>query len=273
MSRLLGLLAGVLLAWSAQAEVAFTLGILPNHSARTLTTRYEPLRAYLEQHLRQPVRIESATNFTRFQARTRRGDFDLALTAAHLARLAQKDAGFQPLVQFTPDHTALLVASTDQPDATIEQLRGRQLAVVDRLAVTVTATLSRLAEQGLQAGRDFRVVEHRSHESAAYSLNSGLSAAIVTTRQGMLQIPVELRTKLVVLQQVDPIPALVFLARPALPGARAMRLKKLLLEFQRQPAGVEFLRQVGYGSLVEADEVRMKRADIYLKTTRNTLAP
>jgi phosphonate transport system substrate-binding protein len=272
-SLLPGAFLGVFLAFSVQAGTAFTLGVLPNHSAHTLATSYEPLRAYLERQLKQAVRIESAVDFTRFHQRSQRGDFDLTLTAAHLARLAQKDAGFQPLVQFTPDHTALLVGASDGSITSVNQLRGRQLAVVDRQAVTVMAALSHLARQDLQAGRDFRVVEHRSHASAAYSLNTGLSAAIITTRQGMLQIPVELRTKLVVLQQITEIPALVFMAGPTLPATRALHLKKLLLDFQQEPTGVEFLQQVGYRSLVEADETRMKRVDIHLKAARGTLAP
>ncbi len=273
MKWLIGLLAAGLLAISAQAATVFTLGILPNHSARTLATSYEPLRAYLAWHLKQPVRIESAADFTRFQERTRRGDFDLTLTAGHLARLVQKDAGFQPLAQFTPDHTALLMGFIDHPINAISQLRGRQVAVVDRLAATVMATLNHLAAQGLQAGRDFRVVEHRSHASAAYSLNSGLSAALITTHQGMQHMPIELRNRLLELQRVTDVPALVFLARPDLPKARAAALTRLLLDFQHETAGTAFLQQTGYRSLVEADEARMKRVDGYLKATRSALIP
>jgi phosphonate transport system substrate-binding protein len=86
---LFGLLAG-LLPFSVQAAAVFTLGIIPAHSPRVLTERYEPLRAYLESRLKQPVRIESAADFARFQARTVRGEFDLTVTAPHFARLAQR---------------------------------------------------------------------------------------------------------------------------------------------------------------------------------------
>jgi phosphonate transport system substrate-binding protein len=267
-----GLLAG-LLAFSAQAAPAFTLGILPTHSARSLARSYEPLRAYLEQHLKQPVRIESAADFARFQRRTLGGDFDLTITAAHFARLAQKDAGFQPLVQFTPDHDALLIYSSEHPLAGVGALRGKQLAVIDRLAITVMATLSYLEEQGLEADRDYRVAEHRTHASVAYSLISGLSAAAVTTSQGMLQIPDELRGKLVLEKHIADIPAFVVLARPAAPRARVQGLKKLLLEFPVTASGKGFLEHIGYTGMVEANEARMKRADGYLRATRRALAP
>ena len=264
MTRLIGLLAGLLLGVAplfARATPAFILGVIPIHSARVLAERYEPMRAYLERRLNQPVRIESAADFARFQARTLNGDFDLTLTAAHFARLAQKDAGFNPVAQFTPDHDTLLVMSTEHPLARLADLRGKQLAVIDRLAITVMAAVSYLDEQGLEAGRDYREVEHRTHASVAYSLISGLSAAAVTTSQGLEQTPENLRRRLRVEKHIADIPAFVFLARPDAPAAQTERLKRWLLAFPDTAEGIDFLGHTGYSGVVAADEQRMKRAD------------
>lgn len=261
-----------LCGFAVQAAAAFTLGVLPVHSARVLAERYEPLRAYLEKQLKQPVRIESAADFARFQARTLNGDFDLTITPSHFARLAQQDAGFQPLAQFTPDHDSLLVASSDRPLAGIGDLRGKKLAVIDRLAVTVMAALSYLEEQGLEADRDYAVTEHRTHASAAYALVTGLSAAAVTTSQGMLQIPEYLRRKLVVQKHIADIPAFVFLVRPDAPRAQSEHIKTLLLNFPADPEGIGFMRNIGYTAVVAASETRLKRADAYLKATRKALS-
>ncbi|OYY95436.1 MAG: hypothetical protein B7Y41_02735 [Hydrogenophilales bacterium 28-61-23] len=255
----------------AYAKTTFILGIVPAHSARVLTERYEPLRAYLEKALKQPVRIESAPDFRRFQERTLRGDFDLTITPAHFARLAQKDAGQQPLAQFVPDHDALLICAAERPLRTIQDLKGKQLAVIDRLAITVTATLQFLDTQGLEANQDYQVIEHRTHASAAYALISGLSAAAVTTSQGMVQMPDDLRRKLVVLKHIADIPAFVLIARADMDKAQAERLKTLLLTFQNEVEGIDFLGQTGYNKLIAANETVMKRADVYLKETRKAL--
>jgi phosphonate transport system substrate-binding protein len=253
--------------------LAFTLGVLPIHGARVLVERYEPLRAYLERSLKQPVRIESAPDFARFQQRTLRGEFDLAVTPAHFARIAQKDLGFQPLIHLLPDHDALLVFSADQPLAALAELKGRQIAVVDRLAVTVMAALQYLEEQGLESGRDYAVAEHRTHASVAHALAGGLSAVGVTTSQGMQQIPQELRQRLVVQKHIANIPAFVFLAGPDLAKARVEGLRALLLDFAKSPEGAAFMKQTGYNALRPVTEAFMKRADPYLKETRRTLAP
>jgi phosphonate transport system substrate-binding protein len=253
--------------------LAFTLGVLPIHSSRVLVERYEPMRAYLERMLQQPVRIESAPDFARYQARTLRGDFDLAITPAHFARMAQKDLGFQPLAQFQPDHDSLLITSTDKPLTSAKEMKGKQLAVIDRLAITVMAAIQYLDEQGLESDLDYKVLEHRTHASVAHSLVSGLSAAAVTTSQGLLQIPDDIRRKLVVQKHIADIPAFVFLVKPDLPRNQAERIKTLLVDFPRESEGIDFLGHTGYTGIRPASEAAMKRADTYLKETRKVFKP
>jgi phosphonate transport system substrate-binding protein len=256
---------------TAQAAAPFILGVVPVHSARVLAERYEPLRSYLEKALKRPVRIESAADFHRFQERTLQGDFDLSVTPAHFARMAQKQAGLQPLAQFTPDHDALLIYAADHPLRSFNDLKGKQLAVIDRLAITVMAAVAFLDTQGLEADRDYQVVEHRTHASAAYSLISGLAAVAVSTSQGLLQIPDDLRRKLVVQKHIADIPAFVLIARAGMDKAQAERLKALLLAFPNEAEGIDFLGHTGYTALIPASEAVMKRADVYLKETRKVL--
>lgn len=271
-AAILGLLA-CLLPSAAQATTTFTLGVLPIHSARTLAARYEPLRAYLEDKLRQPVRLESAADFARFQERTLKGDFSLTITPAHFARLAQQDAGYLPLAHLSPDHDSLLIYPTARPLAAAADLRGKALAVTDRLAITVAAAIDYLEAQGLEAGRDYRVLEHRTHASVAYSLINGTAAAAVTSSQGLLQMPEDARSQLRVMRHVADIPAFVFLTRPDTPPAQVERFKSLLQAFPDTAAGGDFLRQIGYSAILPTSEQRMSRADAYLKATRKALSP
>jgi phosphonate transport system substrate-binding protein len=266
-------LIGLILAGLPGLALAFTVGVLPIHTSRVLVERYEPLRTYLERALQQPVRIESAPDFARFHSRTLRGDFDLAITAAHFARIAQKDLGFKPLVQFQPDHDSLLIYSAERPLAGPGDLKGKQLAAIDRLAITVMAALQYLDEQGLEPERDYKIVEHRTHASVAHSLVSGLSAAAVTTSQGMLQIPEDMRHKLRVHKHIADVPAFLFIAKPDLPRDQAERLRTLLLEFPREAEGIGFLGQTGYTTLRPVNETVMKRADAYIKGARRMLKP
>jgi len=249
----------------------FTIGVLPTYSPRVLVTRYEPLRAHLQTQLGKQARVETAADFQRFQQRTLHGDFDLTITPAHFARLAQKDAGFQPLAQFLPDHDALLVVSAARPEINLRELRGKDFAVVDRRALTVMAVLHYLESLGLEADRDFRVVEHRTHASIAQAIATGMAAGGVSTTQGLLQIPPELRARVRVQQHIANVPAFIMLAPPALPHDQVERLRALLLEFANLPQGRQFLADIGYTALLPASEALMMRSDPFLNATRRAL--
>lgn len=265
----------VLLMWlqAGLSQAAFVMGVPPIYNMRTLAARYEPLRAHLETRLGQPVYVESAQGFAEYHARTLRGEFDLTITPAHFARLAQLDRGFQPIIQFQPDNDALLIYSEDRPLSHPGLLKGQQLAVIDALAMTVTATLHYLSEQGLEAGRDYRLVEYRNHASVGQALTSGLAMAGVTTTHGLKQMPEGTLTKLKVYAHIADIPAFVMLAKPAASPAEADRLRGVVLDFVRGKAGQDFLKGLALTGLVPADERQMKRADAYLKETRKGLTP
>ena len=255
----------------AHAAPGFILGIVPVHSARVLAERYEPLRGYLEKVLRQTVRIESAPDFRRFHERTLRGDFDLTITPAHFARIAQKDAGLQPLARFTPDHDALLIFSSERPLASVQDLKGKQLAVIDRLAITVTATTQFLAAQGLQLDRDYQIIEQRTHASTAYALITGVAAAAVSTSQGLMQMPDELRRKMVVQKHIADIPPFFLIAKAGMEKSQADRLRSALLAFPDEAEGIDFLGHTGYNDVVPVSQAAIRRADTYLGETRKAL--
>lgn len=251
---------------------AFIVGVPPIHSMRTLAERFEPLRAHLEAGLGQPVYLESATNFAEYQTRALRGDFDLTITPSHFARLAEKERRFQPIVQFQPDHDALLIYCVDHPLTHVSLLKNQQLAVIDRLAVTVMASLQYLDGQGLESGRDYSVVEYRNHVGVAQALVSGAAQAGVTTTQGFKQMPEALRSRLKVSAHIADIPAFVMLAKPQASRAEVARLEGYLLAFARGKAGQAFLQSVAYTALRPAAEESLKRVDAYLKETKKGLA-
>jgi phosphonate transport system substrate-binding protein len=104
---------------SAANSARFTIGVLPNVSARIILNSYQPMRAYFERVLGMPVDIATGTNFQDFSSRTFKGEYDLIITAPNLGRVAQMDAQWDPLAIYEPKIPALLVAlktnTNDQP--------------------------------------------------------------------------------------------------------------------------------------------------------------
>jgi phosphonate transport system substrate-binding protein len=60
---------------------------LPNISARVLLAQYQPMREYLARAMRRPVQVSTAPNWNAFHQRTLGLEYDVVVTAAHLAQL------------------------------------------------------------------------------------------------------------------------------------------------------------------------------------------
>ncbi|MFN3715743.1 MAG: PhnD/SsuA/transferrin family substrate-binding protein, partial [Thiobacillus sp.] len=143
-----------------------SFGVFPNLSARQVIEIYQPLAKTLEKHLGREIVVYSARDFRTFAQRTAKGEYDILLTAPHLAWLARQDAGYRPLLKYaTPTH-GLLVVRKDSDLRQPQALRGKTLARADALAVTVQAVQTELAAHGLRAGVDYHLRDAGTHNNA-----------------------------------------------------------------------------------------------------------
>ncbi len=246
------------------------VGILPTLSTRTLLGNYQPLRDFLERELQRPVVLLTAPDFRAFHRDTEAGVFDLAVTAPHLARLAQLEGRMQVLAAYRADNRALVIMARARPVKSIGELRGRTLAIFDPLALVVLQALDWFAQQGLQPGRDFRVLDTPSHTSVAYSVMGGESLLGVTAPAGMRQWPEGMRGELQVLTELPAVPALVWTAHPRL-GAESERVKAALLRLPDSAEGRQFLANTGYQGIREATPGELRALDPYAREVARLL--
>lgn len=257
----------------AAQENPLVVGILPTLSPRVLIGNYQPFRLYLERSLKRPVELVTATNFTVFHQSTMAGKYDLIVTAAHLARLAQMEARYSPLATYQSVNRAVLLTSQASPLKSIKDLSGTTVATLDRSALIVSQTVIWLQEQGLQLSKDYRLLETSSHNSAAYSVLSGESVLAIVSPAGLKQMPADIQGGLQVFATLPPLPALMWLANPRLESA-VPRLKSVLLAFSPTLAeGKEFFDKTGYMNMREITPEEMKSLDPYIPYLKQHLGP
>jgi len=270
---LTGALAGLCLArlgtGSARAADALRLGILPVMSARRILEVFNPLQSHLERAGHRPTRLLTSPNFATLLDQVRNQDFDLALLPPHMARLAQVDLGWQPLARCAPEHRSVILALEAGGPRRPEELRGGTLAVLDRGALVVLIALEALRQRGLQAGRDFALLETRNYESSRLAVEQRQAQALVSRSQGFFKDAQ--RDRLAVLLDAGPLPGYVFMAAARMPPQAAARLGDLLLTFFAGPEGAGVLGKLGYESLQPVDEGHMRMLDPYLDDTRASL--
>jgi len=248
------------------------IGVTPYLSARALVTSYEPMRLYLENVLGKPVKIYSANGFKQYFERAVKGDYDLVISAAHFARLLQKEHKFTPLVRYSKGGRGLVMASVNGPLNTPNDLRGQVIAVPEQLALATIVCMIALNENGLKAGTDFKILEVPSFTSAILAIQNGDATAAVSAPAALAQMPQELRESVKPVLDTGEYINLIFLAHPRLDKTFVALLNKALLKFGSESSeGKQFFASNSSGTTIPATEKDMNSLDRYIAETKRLL--
>ena len=238
---------------AASDDKPLVLGVFPSMTAKQTVEIYRPLASALEKHLRRSVVVYSARDFTTFVARTRQGEYDILLTAPHLAWLARQDTGYRPLLKYAQPVRGLLVVRSDSPFDEPDKLRGRTIAMADPIALAVLAIQAELAAHGLKRGIDYRTTDSGTHTNAVLQVVNGRVDAAVLGLHPYNLTPPELRQQLRVLAESPPLSSLMYLTHPRLRDAEAQAIRNALLRFAATPEGQTFMQRGGYGGFADVD--------------------
>jgi phosphonate transport system substrate-binding protein len=238
---------------AASDDKPLVLGVFPSMTAKQTIEIYRPLASALEKHLRRSVVVYSARDFTTFVARTRQGEYDILLTAPHLAWLARQDTGYRPLLKYAQPVRGLLVVRSDSPFDEPDKLRGRSIAMADPIALAVLAIQAELAAHGLKPGIDYRTTDSGTHSNAVLQVINGRVDAAVLGLHPYNLTPPELRQQLRVLAETPALSSLMYLTHPRLREAEALAVRNALLSFAATPEGQAFMQRGGYGGFADVD--------------------
>ena len=258
-------------AQASPADAPLIFGVFPNMTAKQTLEIYEPLAKQMEKHLRRRVIIYTARDFKTFVERTRQGDYDILLTAPHLAWLARQDAGYRPLLKYSQPTRGLLVVKSTSPYRTPDDLRGRDIATPDPLAVVTLAVQAELAAHGLRRNVDYQTMDYGSHLNAAMQVINGRSAAAMLGLHPFLLLPPEVRQQLQVLIESAPLSSLMYLTHPRLRDREANAIRRALLDFAATPEGKDFMRHGGYGGFTAVDGSELRAFRPYALQTEEMM--
>jgi phosphonate transport system substrate-binding protein len=140
---LAGALALALLAVPAAAQdwkatyPELTLAVIPAENASGTTDRYAPMTAYLSKALGVPVKLRIANDYAAVIESQRAGNAQLAFYGpASFARAVMTGVKIEPIVNQRHDtgasgYYSVIYVRADSPYKTIEDLKGKNLALVD----------------------------------------------------------------------------------------------------------------------------------------------
>lgn len=277
-AMLAALLAGLcLLAATGPAgaqQAPLRMALIPYLSPNVLVPLFQPLARHFEQDVGRAVDLYSAPSIRSHVERIVRPDYDIVFTAPHMGRLAQLDGGYVPIGSFERPLTGVISVKNDGPIKSLDQLRGKTVAINDRLVLNSILTLKELEKRGIGL-RDLVIVPAASQNSALLAVAAGDVDAAITVNFAIGQIPAERRAELRSLFQTEEVPGMpgtLILVHPAMPAAQRQRLEASLMNFAKTAEGRRFLETSSYRSVVRAAPENVKKLDIYLPELRRLLA-
>jgi phosphonate transport system substrate-binding protein len=241
------------------------IGIWPYMSTQALLTLYHPLQRYLEAQLHRPVLFVTAPDQRTFVDRTQNGVYPFVITAPHFARLAQKKAGYVPMLRPERNLVSLLLVEKNGHVHRLEDLKNRTVTLPSRITIVTMLTLRALEKHGLQPERDFTLRYATSHNSAVLDVLRGESAATATAATILDELPASDKSALRVLAKTGEVPPLFILANPSVPKEQMIQMKRMILDFvQHTTEGRSFMKKVAWHGLIEPSVEDMRRLDPYV---------
>lgn len=255
----------------AQTSAPIKLAVHPYASTLALVNIYRPLQQYLEESLHRRVEFYTAANFDAFSSSLLAGEYDIVMSPPHFALMAmEKD--HVGLLHFQAKLEPLLTVRKDSALYQPGDLRGKRIAMADHTAFIRIVITRWLAENGLVAGRDYQILERPTHAGSLMAAVMEEADAGLATATALKQMAPDVQAQIRPISAGLKFPNLFLLAHRRLGDGDIEKVRKLLLDFDKLPAGREFFAKTGYGGFeqINSEDLRVLRpyVDAYRQMQR-----
>lgn len=255
-------LASLVQAARATEPRPFELGVVPYLPTTNLVIAYQPLRAHLEKELKRPVVLSTAPDFIAFLERCLRKEYDAIVLGPGLGRFTQIEAGYQPLVVTKRNVKALVVVERNAPYASLRELSGKRVAMLDPMIVLSQLGREAFRQSGMEAERDYRIRLVKTPSNVVHAVLQGEAEAGVTTANLVPQLAEDMKHRLRVLAESREIPGLMFMLQPT-PALGTDQARSMLMRFEKTAAGRKFLDDLAMDGLRMPREREIKSLDVF----------
>lgn len=264
---LLGLLsAGPYLAMAGSRPLR--LAVLPYASPLTLIEVYRQFQQYLTTSLGMPVEFYTAPSFAGFVDALMAGSYDVAISPPHLAVLAMEQ-DYVPLLRYRASLEPLLAVPVGSPLTEVGNLRGKRIAMPDRSTFVRLVGEKWLADNGLEGGKDYEIVECASHGATTGAVLANETEAGLMSVTVIRYLPPNIRRELRTIRSGLHFPHVFTIAHRRLGEPVLDRLKVALQAFSDTENGRTFMARTAFGGYREIDDAQLRIVQPYAALYRS----
>ena len=240
----------------------FAIGVFPEQNIFKQIDRYEPLAAYLSQKVGVKFELVALTRYGNIIENFVSTGLDGAFFGSFSYVLAHTRLGLEPLAR--PEdlngkstYCGLLVTRKDSGIETIEEMKGKRFAFVDKGTMAgYLFPLRYFKDHGVENYQEYlgEVYFTGSHSAAVQDvLNNRTDIGVVkdTVFDRMVESEPQIADQLVVLAKSPYVPENAFAVRSDIDPAIKQKMKKALLEMHADPEGMKVLESFGARKFIE----------------------
>lgn len=261
------ILLSPLQASSEQKELL--IGLIPEENIFKQMDRYRPLAAYLSEKLGIKVRLTILSKYgdviDRFASRRMDGAFFEAFTATLAIVKLNVEPTARPMnLDGTSTIKGYIFVRKDSGIKSIKDMKDKIVVFVDRATVTgYVFTIAFFRENGVR-DIDSYFSEYYftgSHDSAVYAVldnRADIGSAGSRFYQRIIDKDPAIKNELQILATSQEVPDITLCIRRDLPPELKLRIKEVLLNMDKDPAGKEVLKKFGALRFISAGKADFK---------------
>ena len=250
---------------TAAARPSLTIGLIPERNIFTQLDRYEPVADYLSRRIGADIRLKVLTRYGNIIDNFVSAGLDGAFFGSFSYALAHVKLGVEPIARpeaadGTSTYYGMIMVRKDEGIKTAQDMKGKVFAFVDRATTAgYLLPLAYFEENGIDDYRKFLGETYfaGTHEAAIYDLldkRADICAAKNTVFARLAARDKRLTQELVVLARSPDVPENGLAIRKDFDGDIKSELKKALLTMDKDPEGVNVLRQFGAKRFIETTD-------------------
>ncbi len=234
------------------------VALLPDENASTIIKNNQGLKDYLEEQLGKKVELIVTTDYSSMIEAMRHGRLDLAYFGPLSYVLARQKSKIEPFVALkvkgSTTYQSVVIANISSGVKVIGDIKGKNMAYGDKVSTSShLIPKSVLAEQGLDAGRDYKEHFVGSHDAVALAVQNGHAQAGGLSRpifESMVERKMVSLDKVKVLEYSKPFPQYPWTMRSNLKPELKEKIRSAFLNL-KDPAVLKAFKADGFEAITD----------------------
>lgn len=234
------------------------VALLPDENASTVIKNNQGLKDYLEAQLGKKIELIVTTDYSSMIEAMRHGRLDLAYFGPLSYVLARQKSEIEPFaalkVKGSTTYQSVVIANISSGVKAIGDIKGKNMAYGDKVSTSShLIPKSVLAEQGLNAGRDYEEHFVGSHDAVAMAVQNGHAQAGGLSRpifESLVERKIVSLDKVKVLQYSKPFPQYPWTMRSNLKPELKEKIRSTFLNL-KDPAVLKSFKAQGFDVITD----------------------